>query len=58
MLLLVIPVCLVILHFLKTNDNHKKFNKFLALSKFLWFLYLIPGALVALFYGLIMLSDR
>lgn len=57
MLLLVIPVCLVISHFLKTNNNHKKFNMFLALSKFLWFLTLIPGALVALFYGLIILSD-
>lgn len=58
MLLLVIPVCLVISHFLKTNNNHKNFNKFLALSKFLWFLSLIPGVLVALFYGLMMFSGR
>jgi hypothetical protein len=60
LLLVLVPLCFFISYFLKTDtgNDKKEFYRYITLSKFLWLLSLIPGAVVVLFYGLLMLSDR
>ena len=60
LLLILIPVSLVISAFIKTESANfrKEFYRYIALSKLLWLLSLVPGTVVVLFYGLYMMSDR
>ena len=57
-LLLLIPICFVISYFSKTINKKRGFYRYITVSKFLWILSIVPGAVVVLFYGLIMFTDR
>lgn len=59
-LLLIIPVSLVISTYINTKTANKnlEYYRYIAVSKLLWLISLIPGIMVVLFYGLYMFSGK
>ncbi len=59
LLLAVIPVSLIVSSFLNTDEANRRleFYRYIALSKLLWLISLVPGTVVILFYGLHMYSS-
>jgi len=59
LLLLLIPLSLLISYMLnsKQADRKTEFHRYIKLSKMLWLFSVVPGAIVVIYYGLMMLSD-